>query len=163
MFSVVTLILRYAFLVLLIIFVIKLVKQMFCDLANDKALLPDALGGLSEIKDIQESAGAKLTVVNSSAPDLNCGDAFEIDKDIVLGRIGSSDIVIGDTFTSSKHARVYIKKGHYWLEDLGSTNGTFLNEVLVEQPVILADGDMFRVGGVTFKFVRCGHEMGIHN
>jgi hypothetical protein len=163
LFSVVLLILRYAFLVLLIIFIIKLVKWMFCDLANDKALLPDGLRGLSEIKDVKETAGAKLIVVNSSSPDLNCGDAFEIDRDIVLGRIGSSDIVIRDTFTSSKHARVFIKTGHYWLEDLGSTNGTFLNEVLVEQPVILADGDMFRVGGVTFQFVRCGHEMGVHN
>ena len=163
MFSVVTLILRYAFLVLLIVFVIKLAKQMFCDLASDKALLPDALGGLFEIEDDRETAGAKLTVVNSSLPDLNCGDVFEIDRDLILGRIGSSDIVIRDTFTSGKHARVFIKKGHYWLEDLGSTNGTALNEVLIEQPVVLADGDMFRVGGVTFQFVRCGHEMGVHN
>jgi hypothetical protein len=136
---------------------------MFCDLANDKALLPDSLRELSEIKDVKETAGARLSVVKSSSLDLNCGDAFEIDKDIVLGRTGSSDIVIRDTFTSSKHARVFIKTGHYWLEDLGSTNGTFLNEVLVEQPVVLADGDMIRVGGVTLQFVRCGHEMGVHN
>jgi hypothetical protein len=160
LFSIVLLILRYAFLVLLFIFIIKLVKWMFCDLANDKALLPDSPRRLSEIK---ETAGARLIVVNSSSPDLNCGDSFEIDRDIVLGRIGSSGIVISDTFTSSKHARVFLKTGHYWLEDLGSTNGTFLNEVLVEQPVILADGDMFRVGGVTFQFVRCGYEMGVHN
>ena len=163
MFSVVLLILRYAFLVLLFIFIIKLVKWMFCDLANDKALLPDDLRGLAEIKDVKENAGARLIVVKSSSPDLNCGDAFDIDRDIVLGRIGSSDIVIRDTFTSSKHARVFTRTGHYWLEDLGSTNGTFLNEVLVEQPVILADKDIFRVGGVTFQFVRCGYEMGVHN
>jgi hypothetical protein len=160
LFSVVLLILRYAFLVLLFIFIIKLVKWMFSDLANDQALLPDDLRGLAEIKD---TAGSRLIVAKSSSPDLNCGDAFEINSDIILGRSGSSDIVIRDTFTSSKHARVFIKTGHYWLEDLGSTNGTFLNEVLVEQPVILADGDMFRVGGVTFQFVRCGHEMGVHN
>lgn len=163
MFSFVLLILRYAFLALLCIFIVKLVKWMFCDLANDKALLPDSRTERSEIKDVKETAGARLSVVKSSSPDLNCGDAFEIDKDIVLGRTVSSDIVIRDTFTSSKHARVFIKTGHYWLEDLGSTNGTFLNEVLVEQPVILADGDMIRVGGVTFQFVRCGHEMGVHN
>jgi FHA domain len=163
LFSVVLLILRYAFLALLFIFIIKLVKWMFSDLANDKALLPDDLRGLAEIKDAKDTAGARLIVAKSSSPELNCGDAFEINRDIVLGRGGSSDIVIRDTFTSSKHARVFIKTGHYWLEDLGSTNGTFLNEVLVEQPVILADGDMFRVGGVTFQFVRCGHEMGVYN
>lgn len=129
---------------------------MVGDLANDK-------GQLSEKKDIKEASGGRLTVINSSLPDIKHGDSFRIERDIVLGRSGSSDIVIKDTYTSSQHARVYVIKEQYWLEDLGSTNGTFLNEVQVKQPIILADGDRLRVGGVTFQFVRCGHEVGMHN
>jgi pSer/pThr/pTyr-binding forkhead associated (FHA) protein len=163
LFSVILLILRYAFLLLLFVFIIKLVKWMVGDLINDKGQLPEGLKELTERRDDKESAGGLLTVINSSLPDLKQGDSFGIDRDIVLGRGGSSDIVIRDTYTSSYHARVFMKKGQYWLADLDSTNGTFLNEVQVKQPIILADGDRLRVGGVTFQFVRCGHEVGVHN
>ena len=82
---------------------------------------------------------------------------------MVLGRGGGCNIVIKDTFASNQHARVFMRKGQYWLEDMGSTNGTFVNEVQVKQPVVLADGDRLRVGSVTFQFVRWGHEMGLYN
>ncbi|MFX4261678.1 FHA domain-containing protein [Pelotomaculum propionicicum] len=163
MSAVLLLILRYAFLLLLVIFITRLVKWMVSDLLTEQA--PHPVGQLEkpEKKEINETAASRLVVINSSSPDLQCGDTFLIDRDIVLGRGGGCNILIKDTFASNQHARVFVRKGQYWLEDMGSTNGTFVNEVQVKQPVVLADGDRIRVGSVTFQFVRWGHEMGLYN
>lgn len=163
MFSVILLILRYAFLLILLFFIIRLVKWMVSDILTDHTQKPAVQKELAEKKAIQEAAAVRLVVVNSSSPDLQSGDNFLIDRDIVLGRGGGCGIVIKDTFASGQHARIFIRKGQYCLEDMGSTNGTFVNEVQVKQPVVLADGDKIRVGGVTFQFVRWGHEVGLYN
>jgi pSer/pThr/pTyr-binding forkhead associated (FHA) protein len=136
---------------------------MVSDLINIQEQKPAPLKKMPEEKEISDNACGRLIVINSSAPELMNGDVFTIDRDIVLGRGSSSNIVVKDTYTSNQHARVFIKNGHCWLEDMGSTNGTFLNDVQVQQPIILADGDRLRVGGVTFQFVRWGHEVGLYN
>ena len=163
MFAVLLLIIRYAFLLLLLFFIIRLVKWMVSDLLNTNEQKPAGLKELPEKKETGENACCRLIVISSSSPELMSGDVFLIDKDIVLGRGGSSNIVIKDTYTSNQHARVFVKNGQCWLEDMGSTNGTFLNDVQVKQSIILADGDRLRVGGVTFQFVRWGHEVGLYN
>lgn len=163
MLAVLLLILRYAFLLFLLIFIIRLVKWMVNDILIDQAKKPAGQTEIPEKKEISETAAGRLIVINSSLPDLQYGDAYIIDRDVVLGRGGGCNIVVKDTYTSYQHARVFVIKGQYWLEDMGSTNGTFLNEVQVKQPVILADGDKLRVGGVTFQFVRWGHEVGLYN
>lgn len=160
MFAVFLLILRYAFLSLLVIFIIMLVKWMVSDLSMEQELQPAGQKEISQAKEIKEGDTGRLVVINSSLPELNYGDAFLIDRDIILGRDGSSSIVIKDTFASNQHARIFVRQGQYWLEDIESTNGTFVNEAQVKQPVVLADGDRIRVGSVTFQFVRWRHEVG---
>ena len=163
MFAVLLLILRYTFLLILLIFVIRLVRWMVSDLLTEQGRPPAGQKEIPGPKENTETDSGRLVVINSSSPDLQYGDTFLIDRDIVLGRAGGSNIVIKDTFASGQHARLFVRKGQYWLEDMGSTNGTFVNEVQVKQPVVLADGDKIRVGSVTFQFVRWGHEMGLYN
>lgn len=140
-----------------------LVKWMASDLLMEQKLQPAGQNEMTDAKGIKEADIGRLVVINSSSPDLNYGDTFLINRDIILGRGSGSSIVIKDTFASNQHARVFVRKGQYWLEDMGSTNGTFVNEIQVKQPVVLADGDRLRVGSVTFQFVRWGHEMGLYN
>lgn len=69
-----------------------------------------------------------------------------------IGRAVECDIVIGSKSTSREHARIRLD-GHRWfLEDLGSTNGTLLNEERVVTPMELRDGDTISVGDVIFTF-----------
>jgi pSer/pThr/pTyr-binding forkhead associated (FHA) protein len=68
--------------------------------------------------------------------------------------------VLFRSYASSRHARLYHHGGQYWLEDLQSTNGTFLNDKPVDMPIVLAKGDLVRIGSVTFQFVRWTYEMG---
>ncbi len=73
----------------------------------------------------------------------------------VLGRRLSNDIVIsGDKYVSGRHAAIYCDMGAFFIEDLGSTNGTFVNEKRVPpgERVRLHDGDLVRLGRSRFKF-----------
>jgi pSer/pThr/pTyr-binding forkhead associated (FHA) protein len=68
------------------------------------------------------------------------------DAEVLIGRDPACQFTIPDQAISSKHARLYFKQNQWWVEDLGSTNGTFLNDELIESPVILIDGDHIFIG-----------------
>ena len=69
-------------------------------------------------------------------------------KPLQLGRSPSNDIVLADSTVSWHHAVAWLEGGAVWLRDLGSRNGTFVNEHQVKQPVRLAPGDVVKVGQV---------------
>jgi pSer/pThr/pTyr-binding forkhead associated (FHA) protein len=59
-----------------------------------------------------------------------------------------------DTFASSIHARVFRRSGELWIEDLGSTNGTWLNEERLGEPVRLRRGDRVKIGSTILEVAR---------
>ena len=68
---------------------------------------------------------------------------FELDQDVIaLGREAGNDLIIEDPQVSRRHARLTRQGSSYVIEDLGSTNGTFVNGSRVTVPVLLADGDL---------------------
>jgi len=67
-------------------------------------------------------------------------------KTVTIGRHSSNDISIADTGVSRDHARLQLADAAYTIEDLGSTNGTFVNGVLITGPHPLADGDIVDLG-----------------
>jgi pSer/pThr/pTyr-binding forkhead associated (FHA) protein len=71
--------------------------------------------------------------------------------EIVLGRGAACDLSLDDKTVSARHARCTYHHGQWWLEDLGSTNGTFLNNELVETAVVITSGVEVRVGSVVVK------------
>ncbi len=68
--------------------------------------------------------------------------------ELLIGRDPSSDVLVEDDTVSNRHARLIYKNKHWWVEDLLSTNGTFLNDERVETPTILISGDELKVGRV---------------
>lgn len=71
--------------------------------------------------------------------------------EVVIGRHPSCEWVIPNDTVSSRHARMVYHHDQWWLEDLGSRNGTFLNEVALSDPAVLADQDQVRCGQVNFS------------
>jgi hypothetical protein len=69
-----------------------------------------------------------------------------------LGRGAANTIVVPDTFASAEHALISWRSGQWWLEDLGSRNGTRLNDEAVTAPTILSAGDVISIGQVKLKF-----------
>jgi hypothetical protein len=67
--------------------------------------------------------------------------------EVVLGRTTDSGVALpGDSFVSSRHARVFPRGDEMWVEDLGSTNGTFVNSARISAPTVLRPGDRLQVG-----------------
>ena len=81
------------------------------------------------------------------------GSAFDIPGGVILGRGGAADIQLEDTFASSRHARIVAQGSVMVLEDLGSTNGTYLNGEPLRGPQPLHPGDRIRIGDTEFSFV----------
>ncbi len=70
---------------------------------------------------------------------------------IVIGRSPDSALVLDDTFSSSRHARLYSNAGQWWIEDLDSTNGTFVGGTKISAPTPLQPGTPIMVGKTTME------------
>jgi|DewCreStandDraft_4_1066084.scaffolds.fasta_scaffold00003_599 pSer/pThr/pTyr-binding forkhead associated (FHA) protein len=68
--------------------------------------------------------------------------------EINIGRNASCDLCLADTTVSGHHARILYRQGQWWLEDLDSTNGTYLNQMRLNEPMVLTIGDEIRCGQV---------------
>ncbi len=71
--------------------------------------------------------------------------------EVVMGRESSCDFVLDDPTISAKHARLSSHQKQWWLEDLASTNGTYLNDDSVTTPVVVTHGDELRLGHLGLK------------
>jgi pSer/pThr/pTyr-binding forkhead associated (FHA) protein len=93
---------------------------------------------------VERGAPTKLRIVE---PADRRGVAYDLGPEITLGRSpGCAVSLEGDSFASSVHARLFRRDGETWLEDLGSTNGTFVNGQRLAGPVRLRRGDRLKVG-----------------
>ncbi|WP_298458884.1 FHA domain-containing protein [uncultured Cellulomonas sp.] len=73
---------------------------------------------------------------------------------ILIGRAPSCTLVLDDDYSSSRHARLYPEGGQWFVEDLGSTNGTFLGQARVDRPTPVAPGASVRVGKSVLELQR---------
>jgi hypothetical protein len=87
-------------------------------------------------------------------PSDRSGQRLDVDGGLTIGRSGDCDLTLQDTYLSSRHARIANDDGDLSIEDLGSTNGTYVNQELVKGRVRLERGDVVQVGGVLFEVVR---------
>ncbi len=149
----VLLVLKIAFLVLLYLFIWRIVRTGARDLRvpQESFILGPSSAGVQHVSRPRRRAG-RLVVVKS--PDLEEGERFELDSaQLTIGRGGQNDIAIDtDEYASARHARFEPRKDGVWVQDLGSTNGTYLNGAKLDQPRRLAEGDIVRVGETDLRF-----------
>lgn len=103
----------------------------------------------SQSERLEEFSNIKLEVLIGPMDGL----VFEIaKKTATVGREETTDIPLPlDGMVSRQHARISFENGEYWLEDLGSRNGTFIEEKRVKGRVRLPLGTIFRVGGCEMR------------
>ncbi len=85
------------------------------------------------------------------------GKRYPIKDVVTIGRDETSTVVTEAPNVSRKHARVFLEEDRYWVEDLGSTNGTHVNDVEIERARPLSNGDLITTGGLVFKFIVGGN------
>ena len=91
---------------------------------------------------------ARLVTV---APPQSAGGQYPLAQEMTIGRAPGCTIVIEDGYVSSLHTRVFGRDGSWLVEDLGSTNGTYLNQRKVTGPSVLRVGDRITVGNVELE------------
>jgi hypothetical protein len=96
--------------------------------------------------------GRAPRLVVQRAPGHDPGMIYDLDGEVALGRGERAEIRLEDPFASSRHARVFEQGNILVIEDLDSTNGTYLNEELLETPRPLHPGDRVRIGDSEFSF-----------
>jgi pSer/pThr/pTyr-binding forkhead associated (FHA) protein len=84
------------------------------------------------------------------------GSAFVLPDEVTVGRGPGCGVRVEDTFASQLHARVFCREGEWFVEDLGSTNGTFLNRKRVHGPVPIRKSDRLQVGQTVLELRRDG-------
>jgi hypothetical protein len=147
------LVLKIAFLVLLYLFIWRIVRTGSRDLRLPQEsfiLAPSAAAGVHASR--PGPVTGRLVVVKSA--DLSDGEGFELNSaQLTIGRGNQNDIPIAtDEFASARHARFEPRQDGVWVQDLGSTNGTFLNGTRLDRPRRLAQGDIVRVGETDLRY-----------
>ena len=149
------LLLKAAFLVLLYLFIWRIVRTASRDLRLPQesfVLGPQQAAAAGLRPEPQPQPQGRLVVIRSSAIDENT--EFELDSTgISIGRGGPNDVRLdSDDYASANHARVEPRRDGVWIEDVGSTNGTFVNGVRLSRARKLAPGDLVRVGDTDLRF-----------
>jgi hypothetical protein len=147
------LVLKIAFLVLLYLFIWRIVRTASRDLRLPQEsfiLAPSVAAGVHASR--PGPVTGRLVVVKSA--DLQDGEGFELNSaQLTIGRGNQNDIPIAtDEYASARHARFEPRQDGVWVQDLGSTNGTFLNGTRLDRPRRLAQGDIVRVGETDLRY-----------
>ncbi len=96
---------------------------------------------------------ARLVVEDGGGSQLHAGESFNVLPVTAVGRDLSNTIVLSDAAISGEHCLLSLRDGQWWLEDLGSRNGTYLNGVRVMRPLSVSPGDQIALGRIQFRLV----------
>ncbi len=84
-------------------------------------------------------------------PRAHKGHAWDLDGELTIGRAAGCQITLDDSYVSQLHARVFLRDGVLYVEDLGSTNGTYLNTRKVSSAVPMQRGDKLKIGSTVME------------
>ena len=137
-------VLKYVFLIVLWIFVARVLRAVVIGLRTvpDTGGRPQVAPSRSSARRIRKAPGHATIVEGSSTS----GKNFDLGQELTIGRSDKCHIVLDDTYVSQVHARIFSKGDSYFLEDLGSTNGTYMNRKRVAGATELQRGDRVKIG-----------------
>ena len=149
------LLLKIAFLVLLYLFIWRIVRSAARDLRlpQESMILGPQQAAAAGL--IAQPAAQELGhLVVLASPTLDGGDTFAIDSHpLTIGRARNNDVSLPeDEYASGRHARFEPRRDGIWVEDIGSTNGTFVNGIRLTRERKLTPGDVVRIGETDLRF-----------
>jgi FHA domain-containing protein len=144
--------LKFGFLAVLYLFLLFIARSAIKDLRRTTAPAPDATG-FHAAPAYAEAArgGVDAWLIAERGGGLEEGARFDLIGGLSIGRSKESDVQIDDRYASGIHARVFARKGRYFVEDMESTNGTLLNGATLKGEAELIDGDTVRIGDTEFR------------
>jgi hypothetical protein len=150
--------LKFGFLAVLYLFLLWVVRSAMRDLARYEGTsaaaepvdLPDPRRRERSTPDLRAGVTPRLQVVAAMAHEP--GTTFEVGDGATFGRSDGADVRVDDPFASSAHARIFQRGDFMYLEDMGSTNGTYLNGRQVKTAQRLKMADTIRIGDSEYRY-----------
>jgi FHA domain len=146
--------LKFGFLAVLFLFLLWITRSAMKDLARTgggaAAAEPGPRRRESALPNLRAGVEPRLEVV--AAMGHRPGAAFDVGGGAMMGRSDGADIHVNDPFASSAHARIFQRGDYMYLEDMGSTNGTYLNGRQVRTAERLKVADSIRIGDTEYRY-----------
>jgi pSer/pThr/pTyr-binding forkhead associated (FHA) protein len=152
-------VLKLCLLALLYLFFFRVVRAVWAELRTPSPTAGPAVAtgaaaaaasGRKERKAQARAAKARPQLVMVEPAD-QAGRSYALDNEASIGRAAGCQITLDDTYASQIHARVFQRDGQWLVEDLGSTNGTWLNRHKVSGPMVLQRGDRLQIGNTVME------------
>jgi len=134
--------LKYAILAILYIFIARVVKAVYVELRPEAGRRRPSGAPAPAPARRSRKAANKVTIVEGALK----GKSFDVGDELTIGRADKCHITLDDTYVSQVHARIFSRDDTVMVEDLGSTNGTYLNRHRLGAPAELQRGDQVKVG-----------------
>jgi hypothetical protein len=150
-------ILKFCFLGLLYLFLARVVRAVYRELSPDRPVEAPASrrNGSPFGRGRGRKADARALPYKLKMIDPATAQVFPLGEEVTIGRApGCSVPLADDTYVSQLHARIYIRDGKPFVEDLGSTNGTFLNRDRLSKTMPLHRGDKLQIGQTVLEIVQ---------
>lgn len=128
------------FIVLIYLFMFAIIRMIYLDIRNLRALPSES------------EAYLKLINRRDTIP-YKVKEEYPINKELNVGRVGRNEIILKDPYVSKRHAKIFSKNNLYYIEDLDSSNGTFVNNRKIKDLVQIVHGDRIKIGQIEFLFV----------
>ncbi len=140
MFNIISILAKYVFVFIIYMFIFLIIRMIYLD-----------INSLSKHENFN---GVYLKLLNR-LDDLpyKLNDSYSIEEEISLGRHNDNDIVLKDPYISKHHFRIVKDENEYFIEDLNSSNGTYVNGERIIDVKKLTYGDIIKVGNIEFMFI----------
>ncbi len=140
--------LKFTTLLALYVFIIAVIRSLYLDLLpRERRVKADS----AKAARLKKATTPWLKVISEGK---TASKRYNLGTETIFGRDTGCQICLDDEFVSQLHARVVNSQGRYILEDLGSTNGTYVNGRKIKDPVDLRHGDRIKIGGILMEFRR---------
>jgi pSer/pThr/pTyr-binding forkhead associated (FHA) protein len=143
-------ILKFCFLALLYLFFFRVLRAVWAELNPVRAL-----AGPAPTRPRSGRGGGEATQLKIVEPGDLRGRTYALADELTVGRAAGCGVSLpDDTYVSQLHARVFRREGQLYVEDLGSTNGTYLNRKKVGAPAVIRRGDRLQFGKTVLEVSR---------
>ena len=156
-------IMQWAVIVLIFLFFMRVIRAVWVEMSPVTIRKPRSIRR-QERRDLQAAAGPveaaprrrrRALYLKVVQPPDHAGRTYDLDDELTLGRSPGCGVAMpDDIYTSTLHARLFRHNDQLWVEDLGSTNGTFVNSEQIAQAMRLGKGDQLQVGSTVFEVAR---------
>ena len=149
-------ILKFCFLALLYLFFVRVVRAVWTEVSAPPPPAIPPIAPAPAAKGRRERAAPKRAVAHLRIvePAAQRGRTYDVADELTIGRAAGCQVPLDDSFASQLHARVFRRNADLLVEDLGSTNGTFLNRKKVDSAVPIRKGDRLQVGKTVLELTK---------